>query len=85
MKLNFSFKDGDMILVIGNISSYIANGTYQLIIKKVIPYGEGNILLKREQLKEKLRKMVLIVLSLKYLLTTFQKLSKKIYLTAIFL
>lgn len=73
MKLNFSFKDGDMILVIGNISSYIANGTYQLIIKKVIPYGEGNILLKREQLKEKLYKEGLFDISKKKQIPYFPK------------
>lgn len=53
-KLDFSIANGDQVLVVGSISSYIPSGTYQIIIKKIIPFGEGNELLKKEALKKKL-------------------------------
>lgn len=53
-KLDFSITNGDQVLVVGSISSYIPSGTYQIIIKKIIPFGEGNELLKKEALKKKL-------------------------------
>lgn len=55
--LDFDFKNGDEILVIGSISCYDKNGTYQIIINKVFPYGKGKLLLKREELKNKLLKL----------------------------
>ncbi len=73
LNLDFSFKDGDMLLVIGNISSYVPNGTYQLIIKKIIPYGEGSILLKKEKLKQELAKEGLFDESKKKKLPYFPK------------
>ena len=54
VSLDFEIKDGDEVLVIGSISSYTVAGTYQIICKKIIPYGEGNLLLKKEILKNKL-------------------------------
>ena len=54
---DFDFKNGDEILVIGSISCYDKNGTYQIIINKVFPYGKGKLLLKREELKNKLLKL----------------------------
>ena len=54
MSLDFEMKDGDEVLVVGSISSYTVAGTYQIICKKIIPYGEGNLLLKKEMLKNKL-------------------------------
>lgn len=54
LHLNTNFKNGDQVLVIGNISSYPGYGTYQIIIKNIIPYGQGQLLVKREELKKKL-------------------------------
>ncbi|MFA6755158.1 MAG: exodeoxyribonuclease VII large subunit [Bacilli bacterium] len=54
--LDFIPKDGDDIIVLGNVSVYPANGTYQIIIKKVFLFGKGDILLKKELLKKKLDK-----------------------------
>lgn len=54
LKNDVNISNGDQILVIGSISSYIVNGSYQLIIKKIIPFGEGNLLLNKERLKKKL-------------------------------
>ncbi len=54
MSLDFEMKDGDEVLVIGSISTYTVAGTYQIICKRIIPYGEGNLLLKKEMLKKKL-------------------------------
>lgn len=53
-RLDFDIKNGDQVLIVGSISSYIPSGTYQIIIKKIIPFGEGNELLKKEALKKKL-------------------------------
>lgn len=54
--LDLAIKNGDQVLIIGNISSYPPNGTYQIIVKNIILYGEGNLLLQKEKLKEKLYK-----------------------------
>ena len=50
------FKNGDEVLICGEISSYKVNGTYQVIIHSLTQYGKGINLLKREQLKNKLLK-----------------------------
>lgn len=52
--IKFNFKDGDKVIATGDINVYPPNGTYQLIIKKLELDGEGDILLKREKLKNKL-------------------------------
>jgi len=57
LKMDFNINNGDQVLVIGSVSSYAVSGAYQIIIKKVIEYGEGSILLKKEKLKKKLENM----------------------------
>ncbi len=52
--IDFIPKNGDEVIAVGNISSYPVNGTYQLICKKIMLFGKGEQLLKREQLKNKL-------------------------------
>lgn len=48
------FKNGDEVLVCGEISTYKTNGTYQVIIHEMSLYGIGNYLINREKLKKKL-------------------------------
>lgn len=55
-KLTFPLKDGDDIIAFGSVSTYPPNGTYQIIVKKIQLFGEGEILLKKQQLKERLAK-----------------------------
>ncbi len=54
LRLDIEFKNGDLIYATGSISSYTANGTYQLICKQVSIEGEGDLLRKKELLKKKL-------------------------------
>ena len=54
--LDFDPKDGDNVFAIGSISSYPPNGTYQIIIKRMMSNGDGDILLKKELLRKKLDK-----------------------------
>lgn len=48
-------KDGDQIYITGPISVYGRRGTFQLLAKKIMPAGKGNLLAQYEMLKEKLR------------------------------
>lgn len=54
--MDLDLKNGDKILIIGNISSYPQSSSYQMIGKKIIHYGEGELILKLKKLKEKLEK-----------------------------
>ncbi len=54
--LTFEPKNGDEVILYGNVSSYPPNGTYQIIVKRIDLYGQGAILLRKEQLKAKLLK-----------------------------
>lgn len=49
-------KDGDDIIVTGQVTLYPKGGTYQLIARDIEYYGEGAKLLALKQLKEKLAK-----------------------------
>jgi len=53
MGLNFNPKDGDECIVSGNISLFIQRGNYQLIAKKMILAGQGNLMQEFEKLKNK--------------------------------
>ena len=55
--IDFDFKNGDDVIVEGNLSTYTASGTYQIIVKKLYSFGKGNLLLQKEKLKEKLNKL----------------------------
>lgn len=52
--LDFKPKDGDKVLLIGNVSTYIKTGKYQLYVRAMYLDGEGARLLKLQQLKKKL-------------------------------
>jgi exodeoxyribonuclease VII large subunit len=49
-----SLKNGDKIVVLGPVSVYQKRGTFQLIAKRLLPAGEGQLKLQFERLKAKL-------------------------------
>lgn len=49
-----NLKDGDKIIVVGPISVYQKRGTFQLLAKRILPAGEGQLKLQFERLKAKL-------------------------------
>ena len=54
LKLDFQPKDGDEVLVDGRISVYVPNGGYQVYVDKMTLAGNGDLLKKFEELKNKL-------------------------------
>lgn len=56
---SFSIKDelknGDEVIVTGDISTYAPSGTYQIIIRQLYLYGKGKLLIEKEKLKKKLQ------------------------------
>lgn len=48
-------KNGDKVLLRGPISLYAKRGTFQIICKRILPYGKGDLKAQYEFLKEKLR------------------------------
>lgn len=48
-------KNGDKVLVRGPIGLYARRGTFQIICKRILPYGVGNLMAQYEMLKQKLR------------------------------
>lgn len=50
-----TLKDGAKVVVIGDVSVYPKRGTFQIIIKKIVPVGVGDLKEQFEKLKEKLR------------------------------
>lgn len=52
--LRFTPKTGDDVIVTGQISSYPPSGKYQIIIRSMSLFGEGELLLKKKMLAEKL-------------------------------
>lgn len=55
-KVNFNPKDGDKVSVIGKITIFPPTGSYQIVIKKMLPQGVGEMELAFKALKEKLQK-----------------------------
>jgi exodeoxyribonuclease VII large subunit len=54
--LKFEPQDGLKIIATGNLTVYERGGTYQLIVKRMLPAGMGELELAFRQLKEKLEK-----------------------------
>ncbi|WP_343208450.1 exodeoxyribonuclease VII large subunit [Anaerolentibacter hominis] len=52
--LSYRMKDGDKVIVLGNIGVYEQSGRYQLYAREIIPDGTGSLYLKFEQLKKEL-------------------------------
>ena len=50
-------KDGDHITIYGDLSIYPPRGNYQIIVRKIELMGMGELLLKFQQLKEKLQNL----------------------------
>lgn len=47
-------KDGDKVIVVGDINVYPKRGTFQIIVKKIIPHGVGDLKEQFEKLKRRL-------------------------------
>jgi exodeoxyribonuclease VII large subunit len=47
-------KDGDKVIVVGDINVYPKRGTFQVIVKKITPIGVGDLKEQFEKLKRKL-------------------------------
>lgn len=56
LKLNFRLEEGMSIRVKGRVSIYPSSGNLQLYIKEVEEEGEGDLFVRFEKLKEKLKK-----------------------------
>ena len=56
IKLSFTPEDGMNVLIRGRISSYIAQGSYQVYVEEMDLDGVGNLYIEFEKLKEKLYK-----------------------------
>ena len=53
--LNFKLEEGMSVIVKGRVSIYPSSGTLQLYVKSVEQEGEGNLFIKFERLKERLK------------------------------
>ncbi len=49
-----NLKDGDKIIVLGPLSVYQKRGTFQILAKKILPAGTGQLKIQFERLKAKL-------------------------------
>jgi exodeoxyribonuclease VII large subunit len=49
-----TLKDGDKIVLLGPVSVYQKRGTFQVLAKRIMPAGEGQLKLQFERLKAKL-------------------------------
>ncbi len=56
-KLNFKLKEGQKVIVTGNISVYERDGKYQMYARSIAMDGEGDLFKKFEQLKQELLEM----------------------------
>ena len=54
--LKFKPKDGDSVLIKGNVNLYERDGRFQVIVNKMEPQGKGNLYILFEQLNKKLAK-----------------------------
>ncbi|MEE1279781.1 MAG: exodeoxyribonuclease VII large subunit [Oscillospiraceae bacterium] len=62
-KVSFSPKDGQKVIIYGQISVFERDGIYQIYATKMLPDGAGELALAFEQLKEKLQNEGLFDLS----------------------
>lgn len=53
-RLRFKLQDGQSVVCGGGVEVYAPRGTYQLIVKQVLPKGEGELQLAFRQLQQKL-------------------------------
>lgn len=52
----FNPKDGDSVIITGTVSSFERDGVYQVYVKSISLDGQGDLYLKFEELKSKLKK-----------------------------
>ena len=50
--MRISLREGMRVLVYGEISVYEVRGTYQILVKAMMPDGEGDLALKFQELKK---------------------------------
>ena len=71
MRLKAPLQDGMKVQLVGRVSVYERDGTYQLYAEDVIPDGEGDLMLLLEKIKQKLEAEGLFDLSRKKRLPRF--------------
>lgn len=49
-----AIKDGDNVIVTGDVNVYPKRGTFQVIVKRIVPKGQGNLKEQFEKLKRRL-------------------------------
>ncbi len=69
--LTIRMHEGDGIIATGDIDLYPKNGSYQLIVRRVEPAGEGDLYARFERLKEELSEMGMFDASYKKPLPSF--------------
>ena len=68
-----TLKDGDKITVLGPISVYQKRGTFQLLAKRILPAGAGQLKLQFERLKARLAQEGLFDLERKKIIPKYPK------------
>lgn len=68
-----TLKDGDKIIVLGPISVYQKRGSFQILAKRILPAGAGQLKLQFEKLKAKLAHEGLFDLEKKKVMPKFPK------------
>lgn len=68
-----SLKNGDKIVVVGPVSVYQKRGSFQLLVKRLLPAGEGQLKLQFEKLKAKLSQEGLFDIERKKAIPSFPK------------
>ena len=56
-KVDFEPKDGDKVLVKGNVTVYEATGSYQIVVKEMKVSGAGDLYIAYEKLKKELESL----------------------------
>lgn len=70
-RLKTPLKDGMNVVVLGRVSVYERDGSYQLYAEEIIPDGEGDLYLKLEEIKKRLEAEGLFDVSRKIRLPKF--------------
>lgn len=72
-RLKTPLSDGMKVVLIGRVSVYERDGTYQIYVEDVIPDGDGDLMLELERIKQKLEAEGLFDVSKKKRLPQFPK------------
>jgi exodeoxyribonuclease VII large subunit len=68
-----NIKNGDKIIVLGPVTVYPKKGQFQILVKRIVPAGEGLLKLQFDQLKAKLAQEGLFDLEKKKKIPTFPR------------